>query len=134
MITDIHYREDDFSLQLTSDISRRFFIRLLKSGASKQTMVFSDFILESNDSARGIEALRLLTPQFEDHKPVMKLVFQNIYPGHREKNDRCELVRRHDQIVEVVRGYASESGLAVSQTILEPKAEGFETVILVEQR
>lgn len=123
---------DDYSFQVMAKGSARFFVRVTSPKTSKTTMIFSDFILNSDDDGRAVEALHLLKRQGFQIGPAMKLVFQDIHPSYRDESDRSKLVRRHDQIVAVVKDYAAQTGLAVENTFLEPRAGKFETVVLIE--
>lgn len=62
----------------------------------------------------------------------MRIVFKNIHPTCRYGNGYAEVVRRHDQIVAVIKEYASQTGLKVGDTFLEPSADIFETVVMIE--
>lgn len=131
-MSDLTTHTDDWSFQIMAEGSMRFFVRVTSPKTSKAAMIFSDFILNPDDDARAIEALRLL----KDHSlPIVsgaKLVFQDIHPSYKGEDDRAELVRRHDQIVGVVKAFAAQVGLAVENSFLEPDAEKFGTVVLIE--
>lgn len=132
IVTDLTTRTDDFSFQIKAKGSARFFVRVTSSKTNKTSMVFSDFILNPDDNSRAIEALHLLKGQGFPLASAMKLVFQDIHPTYSDENDRTELVRRHDQIVSVMKAYAAKAGLTVENTFLDPKAGKFETVVLIE--
>lgn len=131
-MNDLKTREDDWSFQIMAEGSSRFFVRVTSPKTSKETMIFSDFILNPDDNGRGVEALSLLKQQGFSIVPTMRLVFQDIHPSYGGEEDRAELIRRHDQIVSVVKDYTAQSGLAVGNAFLEPKARKFETVVLIE--
>lgn len=130
-MNDLTTREDDWSFQIMAEGSARFFVRVTTPKNSNAAMVFSDFILNPDDDARAVEALHLLKRQGFSFMSAKKLVFQDIHPSYSNERDRAELVRRHDQIVKVVKGYAVQEGLTVGNTFLEPQAGKFETVILI---
>jgi hypothetical protein len=130
-VNDLTTRKDDWSFQIMAEGSSRFFVRVTTPKNSEAALVFSDFILNPDDSARADEALHLLKRQGFSFISAKKLVFQDIHPSYSNVRDRAELVRRHDQIVEVVKGYAAQEGLTVGNAFLEPKAGKFETVILI---
>ena len=131
-VSDLTTRADDWSFQIMAEGSMRFFVRVTSPKTSKAAMIFSNFILNPDDDARAIEALHLL----KDHSfPIVsgaKLVFQDIHPSYKGEDDRAELVRRHDQIVGVVKAFATQVGLAVENTFLDPDAGKFRTVVLIE--
>lgn len=132
ILSELYTRADDFSFQIMAKGSARFFVRVTSPKSSKTPIIFSDFILNSDDDDRAIEALHLLKRQGFPLAPAMKLVFQDIHPSYSDESDRSELVRRHDQIVAVVKDYAAQAGLSVKNTLLDPKAGKFETVVLFE--
>lgn len=131
-MNDLNTRVDDWSFQIMAESSARFFVRVTSPMTSKTTIIFSDFILNSGDDTRAVEALHLLKGQGYPLIPTVKLVFQDIHPAYRDESDRAEVVRRHDQIVSVVKDYAASAGLAIKNTFLEPKAGKFETVVVIE--
>lgn len=131
-MNDLTTRIDDFSFQIMAEGSARFFVRVTSSKTDKTSLVFSDFILNPNDDGRAVEALHLLKQQGFSLRPAMKLVFQNIYPSYCDERDRVELVRKHDQIVSVVKTYTAQAGLTIENTFLNLKADKFETVVSIE--
>ena len=131
-MTDLTARTDDWSFQIVAEGSKRFFVRVTSPMGSKSSMVFSDFILTPDDNARAIEAFRLLNERGFVISPPMKLVFQDIHPSYSDERDRAELIRRHDQIVGVVKEYAVQAGLTVENTFLNPTGSKFETVAQIE--
>ena len=131
-MNDLRTRVDDWSFQVMAESSARFFVRVTSSMTSNTTIVFSDFILNPDDDTRAVEALHLLKVQGFPLASAVKLVFQDIHPSYRDESDRADLVRRHDQIVSVVKDYAASAGLEIENTFLEPKAGKFETVVLIK--
>ena len=131
-MTDLTARTDDWSFQIVAEGSKRFFVRVTSPKGSKSSMVFSDFILNPDDDARAIEAFRILNERGFVISPPMKLVFQDIHPSYSDESDRAELIRRHDQIVGVVKEYAVQAGLTVENTFLNPAGSKFETVAQIE--
>ena len=131
-VSDLTTRADGYSFQIMAEGSARFFVRVTSPKTSKTSMVFSDFILNPDDGDRAVEALHLLKEQGFPLAPVIKLVFQDIHPSYSDESDRGELVRRHDQIVSVLKTYAAQAGLTVENTFLDLKAGKFETVVLLE--
>jgi|GEM_PF-2232185 len=132
ILSELYTRADDFSFQIMAKGSARLFVRVTSPKSSTTPMVFSDFILDSDDDDRAIEALHLLKGQGFPLSPAMKLVFQDIYPSYSDETDCSELIRRHDQIVSVVKAYAAQAGLSVENSFLETKAGVFETVVLIQ--
>ncbi len=131
-MTDLTARTDDWSFQIVAEGSKRFLVRVTSPMGCKSSMVFSDFILNPDDNVRAIEAFHLLKERGFVVSPHMKLVFQDIYPSYRDSSDRVELVRRHDQIVGVLKEYAAQVGLTVVNTFLNPTDKNFETVAQIE--
>lgn len=131
-MSDLTTRADDFSFQIMAEGSARFFVRVTSSKTNKTSMVFSDFILNPDDDGRAVEALHLLKGQGYPLASAVKLVFQDIHPSYSDESDRTELIRRHDQIVSVLKTYAVQAGLTVENTFLDLKAGKFETVVLIE--
>lgn len=131
-MNDLTTRADDFSFQIMSEGSARFFVRVTSSKTNKTSMVFSDFILNPDDDSRAVEALHLLKGYGFPLASAMKLIFQDIHTSYSDESDRTELVRRHDQIMSVVKAYAAQAGLTVENTFLDIKAGKFETVVLIE--
>lgn len=128
---DLTTRQDDWSFQIMAEGSARFFVRVNIPTTSNASMMFSDFILNPDDDVRAVKALHLLREHGYPIKSTANLVFQNIYPSYKDNTDRTELVRRHDQIVGVVKEYAAQANLIVKNAILEPRAGKFDTVILI---
>lgn len=128
---EFHIKEDDWSFQIISTDSPRFFIRIT-SPRNSQLMVFSDFILGTDENDRALQALEIVNDKFLSLASPMQLIFQNVHPSYSNDNDRAELVKRHDQIVDVIKSYALRTGLKIKNSFLEPKAGKFETVVLIE--
>ncbi len=131
-MTDLTVRTDDWSFQIVAEGSTRFFVRVTSPMGSKSSMVFSDFILNPDDDERAIEAFSLLNERGFAISPLMELVFQDTHPSYSDESDRAELIRRHNQIVGVVKKYAVQAGLTVGKTFLNPNGSKFETVALIE--
>ena len=131
-MSDFIIRADDYSFQVRAIGSPRFFVRLTSPRGNKTTVVFSDFILNDGDEGRAVEVLHLVEKHGFEIGPAKKVVFQDIYPSFRDENDRTELVRRHEQIITVVRKYACDKRLQVESIFLEPKDGKFETVVLMK--
>jgi len=131
-VTDLISRKDDLSFQIHAEGSAQFFIRVITPTGRRTSMVFSSFILQPEDDARGVEALCLLNEQGFMICSPMRLVFQDIHPSYSDESGRAELIRRHDQIVGVVKKYAARVGLTVENTLLTPTGSKFETVALIK--
>ncbi|MBL3704604.1 hypothetical protein GI582_18055 [Sulfitobacter sp. BDSS02] len=131
-MSDLTTRRDDKSIQITAEDSARFFVRVTSSVSNNTKIVFSDFILNPDDEARAVDALHLLKKDGFPFSPAVKLVFQDIHPSYADDGDRTELVRRHDQIVAVVKNFAATVGLAVENAFLEPTAGKFETMVFIK--
>lgn len=130
-MVDLKVREDDYSFQVVSDESARFYIRVVEPAANADTVVFSDFILGAGDNARAVEALALASEKGCAIDTAGKLVIQNIYPSQWQEISNDELLKRHDQILEVVNEYARQSGLTVTNAYLHPGGTKFDTVVLI---
>ncbi|MAN99781.1 hypothetical protein [uncultured Roseovarius sp.] len=130
-MNDLNTREDEWSFQVTSDASKRFFIRLLMPKAARTSLIFSDFILGTNDNARALMALHVIKDRFNLPTPRMKIIFRNIYPSYKNEGDYAELVKRHDQIVAIANDYLAQAGLTLENVILQPKEGQFQTEVLI---
>lgn len=95
-------------------------------------MIFTEFILGPGDNAHAVEALHVIKRKFHEPSPNTLLIFLGVLPDYRDRDGRSELVRRHDQIVEVVRVFASQSRLAVKNVFLEPSLGRFDIIAEVE--
>lgn len=129
-MSNLNVRRDDWSIQITEDGSPRFFVRVDTSVRDSSIVVFSDFILSEQDDLRASEALSLVRDAVFPSFIPKSFVFDNIYPSYEGGTDRAELVRRHDQIVSVVRTFAKRQGLQVKDALLEPKGVGFQSVVI----
>ena len=125
-------REDDWSFQIFSPGSKRFFIRITTDKTNTESMIFSDFTLDPNDTDRALQALRLVKQHFHGPTSGMRIVFQDIHPTDRNGTDYAEIVRRHDQIVDVMKSYADEAGWEIDNIFLEPSGEKFNIVVVAK--
>lgn len=126
---DLNIREDDWSFQITSPGSDFFFVRLPLPLASASTVTFSDFVLRTGDERLGLAALHKIFDRFQLALAKKKLVFDNIYPGYSNDNDRDELVRRHDQIVSVVREFVDQKLHGLKNAYMDASDGKFFSVI-----
>lgn len=129
-MSNLKVRQDDWSIQITADGSPRFFVRVDTSVRDSSIVVFSDFILSEQDDLRAVDALSLVREAGFSSSVPKNFVFDNIYPSYEGGADRGELVRRHDQILRVVRAFAERQGLRVADALLEPKNGGFQSVVI----
>lgn len=131
-MSDLTIREDDWSFKIVAAGSTRFYVTISTSRGDTRKIVFPDFILNQDDNERAIEALHMIKKQFYGPASGMKLIFRDIHPSFQDEDDRVELIRRHDQIVEVVKEYAAQTGLVFGNAMLEPIGGKFETLIWIE--
>lgn len=131
-MSDLTIREDDWSFKIVAAGSKRFYVTISTSKNDTSQIVFPDFILNPDDNERAIEALHMIKKYFYGPASGMKLIFKDIHPSYQGEGDRVELIRRHDQVVEVVKEYAAQTGLVIGNTMLEPIGGKFETVIWIE--
>lgn len=122
-------REDDYSFQVTSPTSRRFFLRITPKHGDEKEVMFSDFTLEPDDSELAIQALHELENHRGRPQPGATLRFLDIYPIYHETRNQEELIRRHNQIVDVAKTYLSNINLTLENTFLDQRAGKFDTVI-----
>lgn len=113
-------REDEFSLQITSPVSPRFFVRVERPTRSATSLKISDFLLEHNDAENAVLALECVDRWVRFPRTRCKLVFTDIAASAAASQDKDELVRRHDQIVDVVKQFASRNACVVLDAFLSP--------------
>ena len=126
---DLNVREDDWSIQITSPGSKFFFVRLPLPLASTPTLTFSDFVLRTGDDRLALAALHKIFDRIQLALAKKKLVFSNIYPGYNNDDDRDELLRRHDQILSVVREFAAQKKHGVENAYLDTRDGKLDSVI-----
>lgn len=129
---ELRARTDEHSLQITAEGSKRFFVRVVSPRSSKRTIIFSDFNLNADDDDRAVEALHLLKEHGFQLGSGMRLEFRDIHPSYSDLTDRSELIRRHDQIVSVVKAYAAQAGLRIYNSFLESSDRKTGTIVLIE--
>lgn len=124
-------REDEFSWQLLGP--NKLFVRITSSKFDRKSMVFSDFIVHNlpRDDVQLVFAL--VSERFGELKSGMQLVFQDVLPGPKTKLtlQNRELVRRHDQITECVRLFGQCNDFTISNSMLNPRADKFDTIIFL---
>lgn len=111
---------DDWSIKITSPLSRRFYLRLLWPQEHHRSLVFTDFLMDAEDTKRGAKALTMIANTINVPLPGMRLEFLDIYPSYAASGDRSELIRRFDQIVAAVRDFAARQEMNVSNPHLDP--------------
>jgi len=131
-VIDLSVRVDEWSFQVTAKNSAQFYVRVTSCMNNRTDIVFSDFMLNPDADILAVETLHLLKDQGFPLASSVKLVFQDIHPSYRDESDRAELVRRHDQIVSVMKTYAALAGLEIKNNFLEANAGKFETVVLTK--
>ena len=116
-------RLDDFSLQIASDNSKQFWIRVGRPSGEADGLVFTDFSLDDGDADRALAALDIIRRNFRGPRPGMRLTFLDIYPDYvaSSRGDKLELARRHDQIVNVIRQDAIKKGYTVENAVLDTR-------------
>lgn len=118
----LNVRWDDYSLQITSRRSPRFYVRLIRPTSHQAVRTYTDFILEPSDTNQGVMAMELADVRFPQN--YTKILFENIYPCYGRTGDKAELERRHDQLVAVARTH-----LGVIRANLNITNGLFETIV-----
>lgn len=126
----LNVREDDYSFQVTSPTSRRFFLRITPKHGHERKVTFSDFFLEPDDSELAIQALHELESHHGRPQPGTTIRFLDIYSIYQETRNQEELIRRHNQIVDIVKAYLSNINLTLDDIFLDQRAGKFDTVIV----
>lgn len=103
-------RKDEYSLQLTAPSSRRFFVRIDLLKSSEHSLFFSDFIFNDDEEVLACEALDTAFHQHPYFEVAKTWEFGDIAPNSiTHELDKPEIVRRHDQIVRVVKSYIARN-------------------------
>lgn len=127
-------REDEFSLQVTVTDSPRFFIRIDRPSVGSRVFSFSDFFLFDGEDEQAVEAIELVARWANFPRSHYRLIFKDILPRRDELLEKKELVRRHDQIVAIVRRFAARNGLTVENALLSPAHGRMETIVDVSAK
>lgn len=125
-------REDDYSFQITSPTSRRFFLRISPKCGDEREVTFSDFLLEPDDSELAIQALHELENHHGRPQPGTTLRFLDIYPTYHVTRNQEQLITRHNQIVDIVKTYLGNINLTLENIFLDQRAGKFDTVIITK--
>ncbi|HIB64795.1 MAG TPA: hypothetical protein EYO33_06740 [Phycisphaerales bacterium] len=128
-MSDFNFTKRGDHFQISSSESSRFILRLNTASSGDNVMIFSEFTFISGENARAVEALCIIKSKFDQPAPGVTMVFENIFPDDWDREGRSEITRRHDQIVSVVKDFASQSNLTVQNAFLELKPGRFQTVI-----
>lgn len=129
---ELRFREDQDSVQVSALGSRRFWLRLLLKAGD---IIFSDFLLDPDDTFRAVAALRHLQQAKGILEPGARVVLQDIMPdGGSVAPEKRELVRRHDQIVGVFTEFSALTGLGIPVTHLDTHAGRFTTIVFLSSR
>lgn len=122
-------RKDDFSIQITSSLSHRFYVRVDTDTSNSHTIVYTDFIIDPEDNLLALSAIELMSSISVAPSHGMKLIFKDIYPNFYKTHDKIELQRRHDQIIDIVNIYSSNHNLSIGASYLKPLNFIFDTVV-----
>lgn len=127
-------RRDEFSVQIISSKSPRFFFRVTSPPEDGSSLTFSDFILAPEDTERAVAALFLLRRWFRGPGPGMRIQVLDICPPplDRDRPDSEAVARRHGQIVEVLTAFAEANGFAVENASLESRGGKHDTVVVTK--
>lgn len=137
---DLRVRVDEFSYQITSPKSSRFFVRIISSPSDKSKIIISDFLMNDSEGDLALAALSLLSETFA-LLPGVKVILSDILPSTRSSDtlDKEELVFRHDRFVKMFRDYGRSNRKSgqpiyeVGNAFLEPRDGKYETVIHLRQ-
>ena len=127
-LRDLSSRLDDYSLQITSPQSPRFFVRATKDGGSAGEINITDFLLSEDDDTRAFTALGIISEEYTEISRGSTIRFLNISPASDEK---AVIIARHDRIISIMRQYLNTNGLTASNTYLNQRYGKYETVVIV---
>lgn len=126
--SDLSTRIDDFSLQITSSQSPKFFVRVASDGGQKDEIQITDFLLGDDDDTRAFSALCVISDEYKRISSGSIIRFLDITPSNIEKGITVE---RHDRIIAIMRRYLGASGLQTANTYLDQRHGKYDTLVLV---
>lgn len=98
----ISARSDDYSIQITSPASERFFVRVEDPAEIDETVKISDFIFDRHDSQLVFEALKYLEEELPAMFRARRWVFLDLLPSGLSESSvglgHSALVARFDQL------------------------------------
>lgn len=129
-------RHDEFSVQVTSIDSPRFFVRLDLTKSSADTLVFSDFTFQRVDRDKALAALRVVQTEVGKLRNILAIVILDILPtGTNEMSenlDKKELCRRHDLLVDTFRMFGDKNNFVIVDQKLNFRFGKFDTLLTVQ--
>ena len=131
-MNDISVRKDDFSIQITSSSSRRFYVRVSDPDFIAETATISDFLIDVGDFERPQKAL----DELSKHVPLMFEAdhwhFSDLLPSGGEAADSTdpELIRRFDEIKSILSEYFSDGSRVIDNSFIEPRRGKFDGVFV----
>lgn len=121
MTSSLTTRWDEFSVQVTSENSKRFFVRLVINESKAAYMHFSDVLLENGDEPILVCAFRILANEGFQISSGAELHFSDILPSVKQGAGSAEVLKRQVQIISSLESYLNTVGLKVANTIFSEK-------------
>lgn len=129
-VSEFKEREDQDSVQISSQGSKRFWIRMSPIYPVHGTLTFTDFMLNPDDSERAVVALVYLDQTRALFSAGITVRVTNILPTQGDEFDKAELTRRHDQIIDAFIAFSLVKELGIGDKYLDKKGDRFDSVIL----
>ncbi len=131
-MTTLSIRSDDYSVQVISTASKRFFVRIADPHLVKDVTIFSDFRIDEGDAGIALEALQLLAKQAPEIYRARKWVVSDLLPTPDQSvsAEHPELVRRFDELKSLFRSNSEGTRRLMENAYIEPRADKFDGVFL----
>jgi len=127
-MSDLSVRQDDYSVQITSPASQRFFVRVADPDMITTKVRFTDFLLESGSEKLSEKALDWLHDNIGQISTTKVWVFSDLLPKQDKspESDHLELVRRFDAIRSIIDAYCAKHGRTIENSSIEPAQGKFD--------
>ena len=127
-MSDLSVRQDDYSVQITSPASQRFFVRVADPDMITSKVRFTDFLLDAGTEELSEKALDWLHDNIEQISTAKAWVFFDLLPtqGGSPESDHPELVRRFDAIRSMIDAYCAKHGRSIENSFIEPAQGKFD--------
>lgn len=131
-MANISIRRDDFSIQITSPSSKRFYVRVSDPEFISDIAQISDFLIDAGDIDRPKEALSALRREVPLMFEARQWHFSDLLPtgGGEAANDDPELIRRFDEIRSILNDYFSDGSRVIDNAFIEPRRGKFDGVFV----
>ena len=123
-------RSDDFSIQVTANASKYFYVRINDPEAINHEARISDFLFETGDESLALEALTYLQRELPNMFTATTWVFSDLLPDPTGAgSDRNpELLRRFDKIRDLLVTFFSDGRRALESSYIRPLDAKFDGV------